>query len=44
MKVGKGGGENKYGAAHPYCVSMLLNKVGLICSSGLGGDSITDRR
>ena len=39
-----GGAKNKRALARPTCVSKPLTKFGWILSSGLGGDSITDRR
>ena len=39
-----GGAKNKRALACPTCVSKPLTKFGWILSSGLGGDSITDRR
>ena len=39
-----GRAKNKRALARPTCVSKPLNKYGWILSSGLGGDSITDRR
>ena len=39
-----GGTKNKCALARPTCVSKPLTKFGWILSSGLGGDSIMDRR
>ena len=39
-----GGAKNKRALACPTCVSKPLTKFGWILSSGLGGDSIMDRR